>query len=1165
MPQLDQFVHLHLHTQYSLLDGAIKLDALFERAAALEMPAVAMTDHGNLFGAVEFYSKGKAAGIKPIIGCELYLAPGSRFEKASAKGTYEGAFHLTVLAMNETGYRNLCRLVTEGHLHGFYYKPRVDREILWQHHEGLIVLSGCLNSEVSQAITRGDMDTALTLAAGYRDRFDDGRYFLELQPNRVPDQARVNAALLEIHEKTGIPLVATNDCHYLHREHAESHDVLLAIQTGKTLNDPTRWRFEYDDFYLRSAEEMRALFGHRPDALASTLAIAERVNLKLDFGTYAFPVFETPAGESLESYLARAAHAGLDARLATIATRHGAPAEAFRVEYEARLDFELATIIKMGFAGYFLIVADFINEAKRRGIPVGPGRGSAAGSLVGYALGITDLDPIEHKLLFERFLNPERVSMPDIDVDFCQDRRDQVIEYVCEKYGRERVAQIITFGSLQAKAAIRDVGRVLDLAYGDVDRIAKLVPNVLNITLDEALQQEPRLKELTVKDPMVGKLMTHARALEGLFRHASVHAAGIVIGDRPLVEHLPLYKGTKGEIVTQFAMKDVEKIGLVKFDFLGLKTLTVLDRAVNLVKEVRGETIDLGILPLDDRPTYEVLGRGETTGVFQLESSGIRELTVKLKPERFDDIVALISLYRPGPLESGMVDDFIRRRHGRTQVTYDLPQLEPILKDTYGVIVYQEQVMQIAQAVASYTLGEADLLRRAMGKKKPEEMAAQRTRFCEGAAKNGVSAKMATHIFDLMEKFAGYGFNRSHSAAYALITYQTAYLKAHYRPEFMAALLTCDMGDTDKVIKYLGDCRDSGITVLPPCINASQSVFGAVNGEIRFGMAGVKNVGEGAVEAIIEARQRQGKFSDLFEFCEEVDLRRVNKRVMEALIKSGAFDSLGQPRAALMGALDRAVEAGLARQREKEMGQATLFAAAAGAVATPPRRQVSGATAGNGAVTEWPEKQRLAYEKEALGFYISGHPLLRYQGDIRRLAAVTTVQLESVNDQAEVRLCGVVSQMKEIMTRKGTRMCRAVLEDLTGFADVVVFADVYKDAEPLLKGDEPLLVTGTLDRSEDRATVLASAVVTLAGARAQATRRVHLEVTADGLDRTRLKALRDTLARHRGRAAGVVHIVGVPAGHETVLPLPAAFGLTPSDALEADLEALFGRGVVRYE
>ncbi|HEY8367900.1 MAG TPA: DNA polymerase III subunit alpha, partial [Thermodesulfobacteriota bacterium] len=718
---------------------------------------------------------------------------------------------------------------------------------------------------------------------------------------------------------------------------------------------------------------------------------------------------------------------------------------------------------------------------------------------------------------------------------------------------------------LQAKAAIRDVGRVLDLPYGDVDRIAKLVPNVLNITLDEALQQEPRLRELEQKDPTVARLLTHARAIEGLFRHASVHAAGIVIGDRPLVEHLPLYKGTKGEIVTQFAMKDVEKIGLVKFDFLGLKTLTVLDRAVKLVREVRGETVDLAMIPLDDPETYALLGRGETTGVFQLESSGIRELTIKLKPERFDDIVALISLYRPGPLESGMVDDFIRRRHGRTQVTYDLPQLEPILKDTYGVIVYQEQVMQIAQAVASYTLGEADLLRRAMGKKKPEEMAAQRSRFLEGAARNGVDAKMATHIFDLMEKFAGYGFNRSHSAAYALITYQTAYLKAHYRPEFMAALLTCDMGDTDKVVKYLADCRDAGITVLPPCVNESQSVFGVVGSEIRFGLAGVKNVGEGAVEAIIEARQRQGRFRDLFEFCEAVDLRRVNKRVMEALIKSGAFDSLGQPRAALMAALDRAVEAGLARQRERELGQATLFATA-GVAAAPPRRQAgSGQPLGNGAIAEWPEKQRLAYEKEALGFYITGHPLLRYQGDVRRLAAVEASRIESVSDQAEVRLCGIVSQLKEIMTRKGTRMCRAVLEDLTGFVDVVVFADVYRDAEPLLKGDEPLLVTGTLDRSEERATVLATSVVRLSDARAQATRRVHVELTADGLDRTRLRALRETLARHRGKAAGVVHIVGVPAGHETILPLPAAFGLAPSDALEADLEALFGRGVVRYE
>ncbi len=1175
-PSLDSFVHLHLHTQYSLLDGAIKLEALFERAAELSMPAVAMTDHGNLFGAIEFYTRGKAAGVKPILGCELYLAPGSRFEKAPAKGTYEGAFHLTALATNEAGYRNLCQLVTKAHFEGFYYKPRIDRELLWQHHEGLIVLSGCLNSEVSQAIVRGDLDAAARLALLYRDRFDDGRYFLELQPNRVPDQAKVNAALLEIHRKTGIPLVATNDCHYLHREHAESHDVLLAIQTGKTLNDPSRWRFEYDDFYLRSAAEMAELFGDQPEARANTLAIAERVELALTFGRYAFPVFATPDGESLEACLQRAARAGLDARLVPITERRGLEPAALDPAYRPRLEFELATISAMGFAGYFLIVADFINEAKRRGIPVGPGRGSAAGSLVAYALGVTDLDPIEHRLLFERFLNPERVSMPDIDVDFCMERRDEVIAYVCEKYGRDRVAQIITFGSLQAKAAIRDVGRVLDLPYGDVDRIAKLVPNVLNITLDEALQQEPRLRDLAAKDPVVGKLLAHARALEGLFRHASVHAAGLVIGDRPLVEHLPLYRGTKGEVVTQFAMKDVEKIGLVKFDFLGLKTLTVLDRATGLVRASRGEAVDLSALPLDDPETYALLGRGDTIGVFQLESSGIRELTVKLKPERFDDIVALLSLYRPGPLESGMVDDFIRRRHGRTPVTYDLPQLEPILKDTYGVIVYQEQVMQIAQAVASYSLGEADLLRRAMGKKKPEEMAAQRSRFVEGAIRNGVAPDMATSIFDLMEKFAGYGFNRAHSAAYALITYQTAYLKGHDRPEFMAALLTCDMGDTDKVVKYLADCRDAGIEVLPPCVNASASGFAVVGGSIRFGLAGVKNVGEGAVESIVQARAERGRFADLFEFCEAVDLRRVNRRVLEALIKCGAFDSLGQPRAALMGSLDLAMEAGVARQREREMGQATLFGALAGAGRPAPLPALAAGGAGGGTsgigrpapvqpVGEWPEKRRLAYEKEALGFYLTGHPLLRFQGEARRLGAADAARIEELPDQSEVRLCGVVSQLKEITTRKGTRMCRTVLEDLTGFVDAVVFADVYQTAEGLLKGDEPLLVVGTLDRSEERATVLATAVSRLAEARAQATRAVHVELPAEGLDRPRLRALRDALARHRGRVAGVVHLIGVPAGHATVLPLPPAFGLSPSEALEADLEALFGRGVVRYE
>ncbi|HEY6006924.1 MAG TPA: DNA polymerase III subunit alpha, partial [Geobacteraceae bacterium] len=873
MSEQPPFVHLHLHSQYSLLDGAIRIGDLVKKAKEYAMPAVAVTDHGNMFGAMEFYLKCQGSGVKPIIGAEVYVAPGSRFSKEANSASGEGsAFHLILLCENNVGYKNLSRLVSTGYKEGFYYKPRIDKEVLAAHSEGLICLSACLKGEVAWLCGRNRVEEAVATARWFSELFPE-RYYIELQENTLPEQTVANERLLEVARELSLPLVATNDCHYLNKADAHAHEILLCIQTGKTMNDENRMRFSADEFYMKSPQEMAAAFHYAPEALANTVRIAERCNLEFDFKTYHFPRFEPPPGESLDEMLERQAHEGLSERLVTIRAKYPDLTPEQEKGYFDRLRIELDCIKQMGFPGYFLIVADFINWAKDHGIPVGPGRGSAAGSLVAYAIRITDLDPLPYNLLFERFLNPERISMPDIDVDFCQDRREEVIHYVTEKYGRDKVCQIITFGTMAARGVIRDVGRALDMAYGDVDRIAKLVPEVLGISLEEALKQEPKMNELAAGDPRVKELLDTALCLEGLARHASTHAAGVVVAPDVLEEFCPVYKDQKsGSLTTQYSMKYVEKIGLVKFDFLGLKNLTVIDNAVKLVRAGKLPEFDITRLRDDDEESYKLLQAGNTTGVFQLESSGMKELLTKLKPSCFEDIIAVCALYRPGPLGSGMVDDFIERKHGRKKVVYDLPQLEPILKDTYGVIVYQEQVMQIARTLAGYSLGGADLLRRAMGKKDPAEMAKQRDIFLEGAKKNSIDTKKAEGIFDLMAKFAEYGFNKSHSAAYALVAYQTAYLKAHHPVEFLAALLTEDMGNTDKVIKNIADCREMGIEVLPPDINASDKSFRVLGNSIRFGFGAIKNVGESAILAILEARQ-EGPFKDIYEFCERVDLR----------------------------------------------------------------------------------------------------------------------------------------------------------------------------------------------------------------------------------------------------------------------------------------------------
>ena len=1170
------FIHLHLHTQYSLLDGAIRFDDLIAKAKEMNMPAIAMTDHGNMFGAAEFYLKCKKAGVKPIIGCELYLAPESRFSR-DAKGISDAAYHLILLCENLQGYKNLSYLTSAGYKEGFYYRPRIDRELLAGRSEGLIAMSACLKGEVAMQCGRGRMEDAVATARWYSELFPE-RYYIELQENTIPEQDIVNKRLLEVARELKLPLVATNDCHYLNREDARAHEVLLCIQTGKTMSDPTHMKFSVDEFYVKSPEEMSRAFAYAPEAVSNTLAIAERCNLELavDGKTYYFPHFDPPAGMNHDDMLKDLATEGLKERMITILAKYPDMTLEQQHAYFERLTVELDCIREMKFPAYFLIVSDFIRWAKNKGIPVGPGRGSAAGSLVAYSIRITDLDPLPYNLLFERFLNPERISMPDIDVDFCQDRRSEVIQYMIDKYGRDRVCQIITFGTMGAKAVVRDVGRALNMSYGDVDRIAKLVPDDLKMTLSKALQQEPQLKELSSSDPQVKELLDTALCLEGLTRHASTHAAAVVVAPDKLEEFLPLYKDQKtGAINTQYSMKYVELVGLVKFDFLGLKNLTVIENAVKLVREGKDPLFDITTLRDDDQASYDLITAGNTTGVFQLESSGIKEMLVKLKPSCFEDVIAACALYRPGPLGSGMVDDFIDRKHGRQKVVYDLPQLEPILKDTYGVIVYQEQVMQISRTLAGYSLGQADLLRRAMGKKDDKEMTRQKGLFLEGAKNIGIDPKKAEAIFDLMHKFAEYGFNKSHSAAYALIAYQTAYLKAHYPVEFMAALLTCDMDSTDKVIKNISDCREQGIEVLPPDINSSGLSFTVVGKSMRFGLGAVKNVGAGAIEAILEAR-KEGPFKGLYDFCERVDLRRVNKRVIESLIKCGAFDSTGAARSAQMEGLEPASSYGQRIQEEKASAQVSLFG-------------TEEVTRGNGNggmklpdVAEWHDKEKLAFEKEALGFLITGHPLDRYLDDIRRLASCDIINLTEQADGGEVKICGIVSGLKEITTKKGDRMGFVTIEDLSGSVEVTVFSDVYALVTGLLKSDDPLLITGKLEKGEKGAKILVQAakeggngwqqknrgpagdIRLLAEARAQTTKKVLFILRTADVPADRLDGLKGIIERHRGTVPAFISFE-MPRKGTATLQLPEELYVLPNDELRLEVERLFGYNAATFE
>ncbi|MBI2345885.1 MAG: DNA polymerase III subunit alpha [Deltaproteobacteria bacterium] len=1149
------FVHLHVHTYYSLLDGAIPIGALAQAAKAMRMPAIAVTDHGNLFGAVEFYQSMEEAGVKPIIGCEAYLLTHGKLTERSLQRDGGGALaHITLLAYSRDGYRNLCKLSSLAHLEGFYYKPRIDKEALAAHSEGLIALSGCGRGEIPMLLSRGELAGARTAAEWYLRTFGEGRFYLELMRQQLTDQERVTTALVELANSMSLPVVATNDCHYLEPAQAEAHAVLGCIQTGNTITAERHSAIPSETLAFHSPEAMQQLFADLPEAISNSVAIAERCNVELDFKTYHFPRFEVAAGKDLPTVLVEEARAGLAVRWPLICARNATADETtLRSDYEARLEQELATINAMGFAGYFLIVADFIRYAKASKIAVGPGRGSAAGSLVAYCLQITDIDPIPYGLFFERFLNPERISMPDMDIDFCMRRRDEVIHYVARKYGN--VSQIITFGKMKAKAAVRDVGRVLGMSYGDVDRIAKLIPNTLGITLEQALQVEPQLRRAADGDEQVGRLLTIARMIEGFPRHASTHAAGVVISDRPLTDFLPLYRGQHDELTTQFDMKAVEKIGLIKFDFLGLKTLTVLEDAVKAVAERHDTALALEALPLDDPKVYAMLGGGDTVGIFQLESGGMTDLVTRLKPSNFGDIVALVALFRPGPLGSGMVDDFINRKHGRTRIEYDLPALEPILRETYGVIVYQEQVMQIAGALANYTMGEADLLRRAMGKKKAEEMREQKERFLKGCAENKISARHAERIFDLMEKFAGYGFNKAHSVAYAMVAYQTAYMKCHFPTEYMAALLTSEMGDTDKILTYLNDAKAHGVAIRPPDVNESAASFTVVDERvIRFGLAAVKNVGEAAISTIVEARTGGKPFRDLADFCERVDSRRVNRRVVEGLIKCGAFDRLGGHRAQQWAAIETAMEHGTARQRERATGQGSLFAGT----------QVGNSSPALPDVEPWAENQQLIHEKEALGFYITGHPLAQWETVISQYASCPVDQLQQMGDRKEVRFGGVVAAMREITTRRGERMAFATIEDLRGRVEVVVFADCYQVAGELLLSERPLFVLGTTDEGEEVVKVIAKEIIPIEAAPERLTKGIHFRLSAPEADPQHLQQLKVALGRFVGNCPAFIHVV-VPNQSETVMALPREWHLKPSVEMVRIVEKLFGHNVTHFE
>ncbi|MDP8265034.1 MAG: DNA polymerase III subunit alpha [Candidatus Aceula lacicola] len=1098
------FVHLHVHTQYSLLDGACRIKDLVQKAADYRMPALGITDHGNMFGAITFYQTAVRLGVKPIIGCECYVAPASRFDKSPSSGK-RGMSHLVLFAKDEEGYRHLMKLVSLAYIEGFYYKPRIDKELLSQYSKGLLATSACLKGEVAQALRHESFNEALKVADELHQILGKGNFYLELMENGIPVQKKINEGLLKVSKELNIPVVATNDVHYLERSQASAHEALLCVQTQTTLDDPNRMRMSTDEFYFKSPEEMKKAFSYAPEAVSNTLEIAEKCNLELTFNKIHLPRFVPPAGESKEEFLEELCEQG-------IAHRYKERTK----EIDDRLEHELKIIKKMGFVSYFLIVWDFIHFAKQNGIPVGPGRGSAAGSVVSYLIGITDLDPLRYGLLFERFLNPDRAGMPDIDIDFCYERRPEVIEYVTNKYGKDSVAQIITFGTMQARAAIRDVGRVMSVPYADVDKIAKLIPNELNIKLTDALIKEPQLQQLCDEDEQTAKLIETAKVLEGLNRHASTHAAGVVISDKPLTDHVPLFKTSDDQIITGYAMDGIAKIGLLKMDFLGLKTLTVIDKALKLVKKIRNIDLTVEDFPPSDPKTYDLLSRANSFGIFQLESSGMRELLKRIKPNQFEDLISILALYRPGPIGSGMLDDYINRKRSGGHVHYDHPKLEAILKETYGIIIFQEQVMKIASDLAGFSMTQADHLRRAMSKKISDVMNKMRRDFIAGCKKtSNIKEPLANRLFDLIDYFSGYGFNRSHSAAYALISYRTAYLKANFPIEFMCALLTSEKDNTDKVVEYVKESEAMGIKILPPDVNASELEFSVDREDaIRFGLIAVKNIGGAAIESILEKR-KDGPYENIFDFCKQVDSRTVNRKVVESLIRCGAFDCFGVHRSQLMVVADNALESGAKAQKEKSSGQFSFFDMQGMEdfkkdMETFPE------------IDEWPKRKVLSDEKELLGFYVSGHPLAHYQIEIKEFTDYSTKELNKALENEEVKLIGLISQVKLTNTRRtGERMAILKFEDMEGEVEVVVFPSTYPAVVPLLKEGDVVVLKGRVSLRDAVPKIIAGDIQDVKQAY-EAVKTISIDLS--GVNESGLGTLKEKLSRFPGSIPVYLHL-----------------------------------------
>jgi DNA polymerase III subunit alpha len=1138
----DSFVHLHLHTEYSLLDGAIRIPDLMKRAAENGMPAVAMTDHGNMYGAIEFYQAAQKAGVQPIIGCEVYMAPGSMIDK-SASSAREAAFHFTLLAKDFTGYCNLVKLVSAAHLEGFHYKPRIDKELLAKHSAGLIGMSACLKGEINVAIQTGDLKRAHKSAAEFLDIFGRENFYLELHDHGLEAQQLCNRTLVEISKNLAIPVVAANDVHFLERSHHEAHDVMICIGTGAMLLDERRLHYP-TEVYFKSAEEMQALFSEVPDALTNTLRVAEKCRLELEFGVSKYPAYHPPKGETREQYLRELCHAGLR-------ERYGERAEN-DVELRQRLEYELSILEKTGFTSYFLIVWDFIHYAKQRGIPVGPGRGSAAGSLAAYVLGITDLDPLRFGLIFERFLNPERVSPPDIDVDFCQNRRGEVIEYVRQKYGPRAVSQIITFGTLGAKSVVRDVGRVMGLSYADADRIAKMIPNELGITLNGALEKNPELKQAVETEENTQQLWNYATVLEGLTRNTGIHAAGVVIGDRSLDDYIPLCRGNDNEVVTQYAMGPLTDLGMLKMDFLGLKTLTVLEDATVLIRD-RQPDFSLESISLNDRATFDLLNRGETIGVFQLESGGMVNLCKQFEINSLDDIIALIALYRPGPME--LIPDYIKRKKGQTKIKYEHPLLKEVCADTYGIMIYQEQVQRAANVLAGYSLGQADLLRRAMGKKDKEKMAKERANFIEGCRRvNGVEERKANAIFDLLEKFAGYGFNKSHSAAYGLISYRTAYLKANYPVEFMAGLLSNEVNNTEKIAVFVAECQRLGISILPPDVNRSHLKFvpetQGVKRGIRYGLAAIKNIGEGAMQSAIAERERNGPFKSVEDYCSRLDSKSVNRKTLENLIRAGAFDFTGRDRAELFARIDQALATGASAHKDRRTGQVSLFG---DFELLAPTQKTNADTL---QYTPWSLSEKLGYEKELLGFYITGHPLEAYREMIEGNKYVAVSELPQQEDKGTVQVAGSISAFDKKYTRKdGKPFAILAIEDFTGSVEVMVWSDVFAKAAKEIDKGRIVAVTGKMDKRDESIRLVASEIGPIT--RRKAVKALTIDIPMEKADEERLMAIRELVRQFPGMQPLYLRFRTID-GRELRLKADAEYSVRDEEAFREKLAELLG-------